>query len=137
MPAKDIYHDCVKNALIKDGWKITDPGFLTTSLKTLCRGAGEQGRDLYKFFPLCPSAPLDFKLVRNAGDDPLSLKIGKKDIFIDLAAEKLLAAEVWIQSDNTENGIANELVQAGIPKEDIVLEFHEPNVRKYTGFAVA
>ncbi|MBO1071033.1 MAG: fatty-acid synthase [Dolichospermum sp. DEX189] len=26
-------------------------------------------------------------------DDPLTLKIGKKDIFIDLAAEKLLAAE--------------------------------------------
>ncbi len=24
MPAKDIYHDTVKNALIKDGWKITD-----------------------------------------------------------------------------------------------------------------
>ncbi|WP_231599093.1 XisH family protein, partial [Crocosphaera watsonii] len=23
MPAKDIYHDAVKNALIKDGWKIT------------------------------------------------------------------------------------------------------------------
>lgn len=49
MPAKDIYHDTVKNALIKDGWTITD--------------------------------------------DPLSLKIGKKDIYIDLAAEKLLVAE--------------------------------------------
>ncbi|MBZ8179205.1 XisH family protein [Oscillatoria salina] len=24
MPAKDIYHDAVKNALIKDGWTITD-----------------------------------------------------------------------------------------------------------------
>ena len=24
MPAKDIYHDTVKNALIKDGWTITD-----------------------------------------------------------------------------------------------------------------
>ena len=38
MPAKDIYHVTVKNALIKDGWTITD--------------------------------------------DPLSLKIGNKDIFI-------------------------------------------------------
>ncbi|MEH1790592.1 MAG: hypothetical protein V7L23_34780 [Nostoc sp.] len=35
----------------------------------LSRGAEEQGRDLYKFFPLCPSAPLHFKLVRNAGID--------------------------------------------------------------------
>ncbi|NEP26362.1 XisH family protein [Moorena sp. SIO3I6] len=49
MPAKDIYHHTVKNALIKDGWTITN--------------------------------------------DPLSLKIGKKDIYIDLAAEKILVAE--------------------------------------------
>lgn len=45
MPAKDIFHDCVKHALIKDGWIVTD--------------------------------------------DPLSLKIGKKDLFIDLAEELL------------------------------------------------
>ena len=29
MPAKDLYHDVVKNALIKDGWSITaDPYFI-------------------------------------------------------------------------------------------------------------
>ncbi|MEH1788020.1 MAG: hypothetical protein V7L23_21155 [Nostoc sp.] len=34
------------------------------------RGAGEQGRvQCALFFPLCPSAPLHFKLVRNAGID--------------------------------------------------------------------
>lgn len=49
MPAKDIYHDTVKNALIKDGWTITD--------------------------------------------DPLILSIGKKDLFVDLGADKLIAAE--------------------------------------------
>ena len=49
MLAKDIYHDTVKNALIKDGWTITD--------------------------------------------DPLILSIGKKDLFVDLGEEKLLAAE--------------------------------------------
>ncbi len=49
MPAKDIYHDTVKRALIKDGWTITD--------------------------------------------DPLRLVYGKQDIFVDLGAEKLLAAE--------------------------------------------
>ncbi|EDN65787.1 fdxN element excision controlling factor protein [Beggiatoa sp. PS] len=27
MPAKDIYHDTVKNALIKDGWQITHDPF--------------------------------------------------------------------------------------------------------------
>ena len=49
MPAKDIYHDNVCNALIKDGWTITD--------------------------------------------DPLVLSIGTRSVYIDLGAEKLIAAE--------------------------------------------
>ena len=49
MPAKDIYHDCVRNALIKDSWTITH--------------------------------------------DPLILKWGLKDLYIDLGAQQLLAAE--------------------------------------------
>ena len=44
--------------------------------------------------------------------------------------------KIWIQYDGTEIGIANELVKLGVPKEDIVLAFHEPFVRPYTGFAV-
>lgn len=44
--------------------------------------------------------------------------------------------KIWIQHDGTEIGIANELVKLGVPKEDIVLAFHEPLVRQYTGFAV-
>ena len=35
-----------------------------------------------------------------------------------------------------EIGIANELVKLGVPKDHIVLAFHEPFVRPYTGFAV-
>lgn len=49
MPARDIYHDTVKNALIKDGWTITH--------------------------------------------DPLRLSWGGKDLYVDLGAERLLAAE--------------------------------------------
>lgn len=45
--------------------------------------------------------------------------------------------KVWIQHDGTESGIADELVEAGIPPEHIVLAFHHPDKRKYTGFAVA
>jgi hypothetical protein len=32
--------------------------------------------------------------------------------------------------------MANELVALGVPKEDIVLAFHAPYKRQYTGFAV-
>jgi hypothetical protein len=42
---------------------------------------------------------------------------------------------IWIQHDGTEVGIANELVARGVPKEDIVLAFHAPYKRPYTGFA--
>ncbi len=49
MPARDKYHDCVCNALIKDGWTITN--------------------------------------------DPYTLKWGTKDLFVDLGAERVLAAE--------------------------------------------
>lgn len=45
--------------------------------------------------------------------------------------------KVWIQEDNTEDGIALELEEAGIPKADIVLGFHEPEVRQYTEYAAA
>lgn len=44
--------------------------------------------------------------------------------------------KIWIQHDGTEIGIANELVGLGVPKEDIVLAFHAPYKRPYTGFAV-
>jgi XisI protein len=45
--------------------------------------------------------------------------------------------KIWIQYDGTEEGIANELVRAGIPKESIVLGFQPLEVRPHTGFAVA
>lgn len=43
----------------------------------------------------------------------------------------------WVEEDWTEDGIATDLVRAGVPKEDIVLAFHEPKMRRYTEFAVA
>ena len=49
MPARDTYHDAVRNALVKDGWTITD--------------------------------------------DPFRLKWGERDFFVDLAAERVFAAE--------------------------------------------
>ncbi len=49
MPAKDRYHQSVKNALIKEGWTITH--------------------------------------------DPLHLRWGRKDMYVDLGAERLFSAE--------------------------------------------
>ncbi|MBI1925564.1 XisH family protein [Candidatus Poribacteria bacterium] len=49
MPARDLFHDAAKNALIKEGWTITD--------------------------------------------DPLLIRFGGVDMYIDIAAERLIAAE--------------------------------------------
>jgi hypothetical protein len=45
--------------------------------------------------------------------------------------------KVWIQHDGTEDGIALELVAAGIPHDHIVLAFKPPEIRPYTDFASA
>jgi hypothetical protein len=43
MPARDIYHDTVKNALIKDGWTIThDPFLLRYGLRRLYADLGAE-----------------------------------------------------------------------------------------------
>ena len=44
--------------------------------------------------------------------------------------------KIWIQRDFTEEGVASELVELGVPKTDIVLGFKSPFVREFTGFAV-
>jgi hypothetical protein len=49
----------------------------------------------------------------------------------------IINGKVWIQRDGTEDGIANELVRAGVPKDRIVLGFRSPAIRKHTEFAVA
>jgi hypothetical protein len=44
--------------------------------------------------------------------------------------------KVWIQHDGIEDGVAPELVEIGVSREDIVLGFQAPFARKFTEFAV-
>src|SRR5437868_2207600 len=44
----------------------------------------------------------------------------------------VIDGKIWIQRDGTEYGIAKELVDAGVPKDRIVLAFRPPEVRKHT-----
>lgn len=45
--------------------------------------------------------------------------------------------KIWIQHDGTEEGIANRLVEMGVPKQDIILAFHEPYLRQFTDFGTS
>lgn len=46
----------------------------------------------------------------------------------------IIRGKIWIQHDGTEEGLATRLVEMGVPRQDIVLAFHEPEVRQYTDF---
>lgn len=48
----------------------------------------------------------------------------------------IVDGKVWIQYDGTSRPVADELVAAGIPRDDIVLGFHPADVRPLTDFAV-
>lgn len=53
-------------------------------------------------------------------------------VHIDIINNKL-----WIQRDGTEDGIAGDLEEAGISKNQIVLGFRSPEIRKLGEYAVA
>ncbi|MGB7416988.1 MAG: XisI protein [Thermosynechococcaceae cyanobacterium] len=53
-------------------------------------------------------------------------------LHIDIINDKL-----WIQQDGTEEGVANELVELGVPKHKIVLGFKSIDRRKITEYAVS
>ena len=53
-------------------------------------------------------------------------------VHVDIINQKF-----WIQRDGTERGIAASLLEAGVPKDRIVLAFRSPEKRRMTDFAVA
>lgn len=57
-----------------------------------------------------------------------------RDVVLHVAIK---GGKIWVEEDWTEEGIATELVRAGVPKEDIVLAFHPPERRHLTEFAPA
>ncbi|NJK27622.1 MAG: XisI protein [Coleofasciculaceae cyanobacterium SM2_3_26] len=45
--------------------------------------------------------------------------------------------KIWIHYDGIEDGITDELVTAGVPKDCIVLAFHPPQIRQHSEYAIA
>ena len=73
-------------------------------------------------------------------DNYLLLKLGwqdKRRIWGTSLHVRIQNGKFWIEEDGLEDGFATDLLEAGVPKEGIVLAFHHPNIRPYTEFAVA
>ncbi|MDJ1172206.1 XisI protein [Roseofilum sp. BLCC_M154] len=61
---------------------------------------------------------------------------GERRVFGCVIHTEIREGKIWIQRDGTEVGIANELIESGVPKSDIVLGYRSPYMRKFTGLAV-
>jgi hypothetical protein len=45
--------------------------------------------------------------------------------------------KIWVEQNMTEMRVAQELVERGVDKENIVLGFQAPELRQYTDYAIA
>ncbi len=78
---------------------------------------------------LIVDAANDHYLLFNTGWDK-SERIHGASIHIDIIGDK-----VWIQDNRTDSDIAQELLEMGVAREDIVLGFLPPARRQYTEYA--
>jgi hypothetical protein len=62
---------------------------------------------------------------------------GKRRNFGVTVYLKIEQDKIWIEEDWTKQGIANELLDAGVPAKDIVLGFEHPSKRPLSEFAIA
>lgn len=60
-----------------------------------------------------------------------------KRLFGCLFQADIKNGKIWIQHDSTDLGIGEEFLKRGVSKEDIVLGYYTPAMRKYSEFAVA
>lgn len=50
---------------------------------------------------------------------------------------RIVNGKIWVEEDRTMYGFVDELLDAGISRDDIVLAFQPPQIRPHTQFAVA
>jgi hypothetical protein len=62
---------------------------------------------------------------------------GKRRVHGVVTHVEIRDGKIWIHFDGIEEGITEELVVAGVPKDQIVLAFHPPEIRSHTGYAIA
>ena len=123
--AKDIIHNPVKNAqviqyrtLIKQ--LLSEHATLANSAPTTERKTHiifDEERDHYMLFR---TGWWQDQRVRNA------------TLYV-----RLHNGKIWIEEDWTEEGLATDLLRAGVLNNQIVLAFHHPTIRPLSEFAVA
>ncbi len=60
---------------------------------------------------------------------------GYKRVFYPIIHIDIQGGKIWIQHNITEELVADDLMNLGIDRYDIVLGLHHPSMRPYTDFA--
>ncbi len=138
--AKDLIHDAVKTALTNDGWTVTNEQYSNriahyrTLLKAILTVQAQEMEQQ-------PVTGVDTELIIDEAHDNYMLapvgwspqgRVRGATLYVRIRNGKFYIEEDW-----TEEGITSHLLAAGVPKTDIVLAFHAPEMRPYTEFAVA
>ncbi|MDZ8140848.1 MAG: XisI protein [Nostoc sp. DedQUE04] len=72
----------------------------------------------------------DHYMVMNVGWD------GHRRVYDCVLHLDIKQGKISIEQNMTEMRVAQELVERGVPKDDIVLGFQSPEMREYTGYGV-
>jgi XisI protein len=62
---------------------------------------------------------------------------GSHFIFGPIFHFDIINGKIWMQCNNTEREVVDELMDNGVAKSDIVLGFVPPHARHFLGFAIA
>jgi XisI protein len=90
-----------------------------------------------------PSQPTDVEtqvLFDTQNDHYQVLRVGwrnRTQVFLVIFHFDIKNEKIWLQQNVTDYDIIGDLEERGIPKSDIVLAFHSPQMRPFTGYAVA
>ena len=108
---------------------ITDPEVLK-AIQTVLEDIALPGK---------PSGELEYQIISDTVGGHYQVVVlgwrGMKRLHGIIVQIDLKEGLVWVQADNTDYGVAEELVRLGIPREQIVLGYVPPSVRKHMGFA--
>ena len=189
--AKDIFHDAIKTALEKEGWRITHDPYafelgevsfridlgaerviaaekgnekIAVEIKTFIAQSDtnsfHKAIDIRKMDKIIKYQDIIEQFLEEEAAIPYANQDLKREVLVDRKRNHFQLffigwednkfyydiilhfdikenGKVWIQQNNTELQIADELINCGIAHEDIVLGFRHPKVRQFTGFAVA
>lgn len=128
--AKDFYHDSLKYYHQMDKIK----HFQDVILQFLNNYNEEMGGNLPDCIP-------ERRILADKENNSFQLlSVGWKGnhyIFGPLFHFDIIEGKIWIQCNNTEREIVDELMAQGIEKQEIVLGFVPPHARHFLGFATA